>query len=430
MRDPSSGPVPGAVRRRAPERRRHRGRSPAGAPRLRASASVLLLVVAWFCSAGCHTPRHRFVIGIFGASTTNDLPILAQAGFSVVIGPAASAYLDVAHRNHLGVLASPGTSAGGGPPDGLHAARLVRDFDRHPALWGWSLADEPELNRVPPEDLRRTRDLLRFAGAHKPVTAIFWNAYLARPYLDLPDVLLLDRYPIPRLPLADFPKHLQLARLAAGHRPLHAVLQAFDWGAFEAPSATDAQAPRPPTAAELRAMAYLALVHDAQGIFFYTYRAPNWSLAENPETWEAVRQLTAEIRLFEPLFAAPRRRTQLALRQPTTTTTARNEALDPVVQAAWVEVATGSDLVPAGEYLVAVNTIAQPVRWRFRTPPGWGPEIPVFNDPATRSLRAGPGGFTDHLPAFGVVVYGPVPTARTPAARSRGRPPSVTESVP
>ena len=396
---------------------------------------------------GCRTPEPRFPIGLFGGARIEELPVIAEAGFDLVTGPATPEFLEAARNARLSVLAPPGTTATPGGFDAETASRTVRQFDAHPALRGWLLADEPELSLIPPSALRRAREVLRRAGAHKPVAVTFWNGYLARDYARIPDVLLIDRYPIPRLPLADFAKHLQLARLAADpDRPLFAVVQAFDWAElpvtppYPGRPGVPAEPLRPPDTRELRAMAYLALVHHAHGLFFYAWRTGRWELSEHPETWTAVREIAAEIRLFEPLFTARRLWLPSTWTSPDRTAL-RNEALDPSVQACLVEVRHGNDLIPPGSYLVAVNTLDRPVPWRFRAPPGWAGDLGVLHDLGTlrplRPTRSGKSNppapaadqYQDRIPGFGVRVYFPraaeetLPRGRGDGAGMGERPP-------
>ncbi len=379
-----------------------------GPPRVGPSLVPLLLALLL---TGCHAPRPRFVVGLFGAPPTDALPELARTGFSVVVGHPSPDYLSAAARNGLQVLASPDAFPPAADPTdsgARRAARATRAIDRHSALWAWYLADEPELHRVPPVELERSRAALRRASAHKPVVLAFYNGYLARDYAHLADAFLINRYPIPRLPLADFAKHVQLARLSAGpDRPLYPVLQAFDWAVLEPAPAAPLSAPsRPPTRAELRAMTWLALVHGAQGVFFYSYRSDPWHLPDHPETWADVQDVVREIRLFEPLFAARRAWLPYTARFPNPDDP-RNEALDPSIQAALLHVgdAAGNDFVPPGRYLVAVNTLDRPVAWRFQPPPGWPADLVAFHE--LRGFRARNGWISDVLPPFGVRVYLP-----------------------
>jgi len=376
------------------------------APVLQALAVALLGL-----ATGCQSlPRHTFPIGIFGAANPGDLPTVAAAGFNVVAGPATQAYLDAAHHHGLSVLARPGTSADAAPFDCDQARTTVRRFDGHPALWAWNLSDEPDLHRIPPAILAAARGCLTEAGARKPTALVLFNGREADQYAGLTDRLLLDRYPVPWLPIADLPKHLRLARFAAGGRqPVYAVVQAFDWaGAPE--QIPQASGFRPPDAAEIRAMTFLALVEGARGIFYYAYRDGRWDLEQHPETWAAVRDAVREIHQLEPLFRDVPAWRSFQIHYPDPRQQ-RNEALDPSVQAALFDAGSGGvDLAP-GAYLVAVNSTRNPVTWQFRWPQtgtGFG-ELQVRG--ADQPLRPNQGWYSLRFEPLGVRVVGPLPSS-------------------
>lgn len=75
--------------------------------------------------------------------------------------------MDAAARLGLGVIASPGSSAGSSF-DAAKVRETVRRWDRHPALSGWYLIDEPDLNEVPAEQVALARDTVKSAGAQNP----------------------------------------------------------------------------------------------------------------------------------------------------------------------------------------------------------------------------------------------------------------------
>lgn len=350
--------------------------------------------------AGCRSPSRNavFPIGIFGASQPADLREVRAAGFNWVVGSAAPDFLEAAAREGLVVLAQP---AGLGV-SGIPAA------DRNPALGCWYVADEPDMARHPPaEVVARIRELRR-AGARKPTVLTLWGGREADQYGRLADWLMIDRYPVPWLPLADFPKHLRLGRYAAGPgRPLIPVLQAFDWKAF--PKQFPARPGlRPPDHAELRAMAFLSLLEGARGLMFYTYRSGedrSWELRDHPETWDAVLRVVREVRDLEPLFLGMPgwRDFEVGYEDASGQW---NEALDPAIQAASIRVRHGTPSVPAGQYLVAVNTTAREIGWRFRWRKG-GPEQ-LEERLSGRSLAPAPQWFADRLGPYDVRVYGPV----------------------
>ena len=59
-----------------------------------------------------------YPIGLYSVGSETNLTEIADAGFSLVTGPAKRRFLDAANANGIGVIASPGSSAGaeGGPP--------------------------------------------------------------------------------------------------------------------------------------------------------------------------------------------------------------------------------------------------------------------------------------------------------------------------
>ena len=203
-------------------------------------------------AGGCaHLHREPIPLGIYSVPQS-DLQTVASAGFNLVTGPATQAYLDAAKGLGLRVLAAPGTTAGTAF-NADEARWVVSRFDQHASLWAWYLADEPDLNGVSPPDVRRAHRFLKNAGARKPTALVLFQGGEAQNYGDIADITMIDRYPIPWLPLANFPQHVRMARLGVRkNRPLIAVVQAFDWSYYPKllPGQKDL---RPPTYAELRA---------------------------------------------------------------------------------------------------------------------------------------------------------------------------------
>ena len=99
--------------------------------------------------AGCGTaPKSPLSLGLYGVPK-EAMPEVKAAGFDVLYGSATSEYLDAARRADLKVLATSSVLARGA----TRAAVLdqLEKYDRHPALWGWYLIDEPDMHDVPPE---------------------------------------------------------------------------------------------------------------------------------------------------------------------------------------------------------------------------------------------------------------------------------------
>lgn len=363
------------------------------------SVSVLG-ALALFVWAGCrnHPQPSAYPVGIFGVTATADLREVRRAGFNVVVGPGSPEFLDAAVRENLVVLAR---------AEGLGDSRIFL-ADRHPGLWSWYVVDEPDMARLPPSEVEtRVRDLRR-AGARKPTALTLWGGREADRYGRLADWLIVDRYPVPWMPLGDFPKHLRLGRFAAGpDRPVLAALQAFDWSAFPR-HFPPRPGLRPPTREELRAMAFLSLLEGARGLLFYTYAAagdPGWNLRAQPETWEAVLAVVRDVREFEPLFLGTPEWRDFEVRYPDPSTQ-WNEVFDPAIQAAPVRITTGSARLPAGRYVLAVNTTSREIRWRFRSQ-GSRPS-PWVELGTGRVLIPGPTAWIeDRFEPYAVRIYGP-----------------------
>ena len=112
---------------------------------------LLAAVLLALGSAGCRLPRSSaYPIGLYSVGSETNLAEIADVGFSLVAGPAHRGFLDAAKANGIGVMASPGSSAG----EHFNAAKVrstVTKLDWHPALWSWYLIDEPDMQRVSAE---------------------------------------------------------------------------------------------------------------------------------------------------------------------------------------------------------------------------------------------------------------------------------------
>jgi hypothetical protein len=364
--------------------------------------------------SGCVSPVPRtYPIGLYSVPS-DELENVSAAGVSVVAGTLTKSYLDRAQTAKVQVLGAPGTFAG--PQFNAPAARsAVRAFDSHPALWGWYVIDEPDLNRIAPEEVVRAHRYLKSVGARKPTALALFQGSQAFYYAHLTDILMIDRYPIPWLPLANFPQHVRMSRLALGpEKPLIAIIQAFDWSYFaeHLPREKDL---RLPTGAEMRCMAYCALAQRANGIFFYAFATGRWKIKDHPETWTALQGIIGEIRRREPLFQAqhqwwPYRHTFREYERRF------NRALESSISIAWLKVARGSASVPAGNYALAVNTTPETLGYKFTFPQtatdkkgkqkrSLPAAVEVFEE--HRKVEITEGWVEDEFGPYAIHVYGP-----------------------
>lgn len=386
---------------------------------------LLLLAVA-----GCTAPKSTtlksnassfFPLGIYGVGETNDLSTVKQAGFNLVTGPVSGDYLDAAGRAGLKVLGSPGTSAG--PAfDPAAARQTVSRFDAHPALWGWYLVDEPDLNWISPDDVRQANSYLKSLHPRKPTALVLYQGSSGLDYANIADLTMIDRYPIPWAPLASFGQHVRMARLAVGKQPpLIAVIQAFDWSKYpeNLPGEKDL---RPPTYEEIRCMTYSALAERATGLFYYIFKDSRWSITEHPATWSALQQVVREVNDRLPLFQAEHlwwpkdhEYAEPSLRF--------NAALASSITPVLLRVRQGNAQVSAGDYLLTVNTTphfhvysvtlpftSDAARPTHALPPA---KIPVLGE--DRFLTVQKGWISDAYEPYSIHIYGPLPAPASSA---------------
>lgn len=367
--------------------------------------TVVCLVALLLPSAGCrHSHQEIYPIGIYSVNSTNDFPTVRSAGFNVVTTVLDERHLSSAQAHGVRILARPWTSAGK-QFNAERARHAVRAFDRHPALWAWYLVDEPDLHGISPVAVRNAHRFIKSLRATKPTSLVIFQGSTALEYANIADIMMIDRYPIPWLPLANFPQHVRMARLALGpNKPLIAVIQAFDWSAYPdlLPGRTKL---RFPTYAELRCMTYCALVRQANGLFYYCYDDGRWRLYEHVELWRSLTNVVAEVKAKLPLFEADH------LWWPYDhdfgdPANAFNAALESSVTPALLRVKKGNTTVAAGDYVLAVNTTDRTHQYRFRLPGQGADAVEVLGENRTRPITKG--WVQDEFGPFAVHVYGPL----------------------
>lgn len=355
---------------------------------------------------GCrHTQPSFYPVGIYGVRGTNELAAVRNAGFNTVAGTAEKNYLDFADRVGLKVLAAPGTSAG--PRFSAdRAQKTVAQFDRHPALWAWYLIDEPDLHGVSPGDVRYAHLFVKRLGARKPTALVLYQGGESEHYANIADITMLDRYPIPWLPLANFPQHLRMARLAVPKgEPLIAVIQAFDWSYY--PKLRPSDVPmRPPTYEELRCMTYCALARGVTGLFYYCFADGSWDQRDHPIVWNDLQKVVGEVQERLPLFQAEHLWWPFVHQFPGHPSGGFNSALESSVISTLVQVSQGNAAVPAGKYVISVNNTGAPLTYRITLPRPQSSNVPVLGE--NRTTPVIDGWLEDRFAPFAVHIYGPL----------------------
>ena len=381
------------------------------AQRLQLDQALGLLAAAVLAlgTAGCRVTRpDAYPIGLYSVGSVTNLAEIADAGFSLVAGPARRGFLDAAKANGIGVMASPGSTAGAH----FNAAKVrstVAKLDGHPALWSWYLIDEPDMHSVSPEKVKAAHRFVKRLGATKPTSLVLYQGDSAKWYGDIADITMVDRYPVPWLPLANFSQHIHKTRLATNEeRPLIAVIQSFDWTAHQSMLPGEENL-RPPTERELRSMTYSSLARGANGIFYYSYADMRLKERKYPELWESLKRVVGEVRRREALFAAEHVWWPKA-HHFENQDTRFNAALEASVQSVLLQVKRDDGLLPPGHYILAVNTTSLPHTYRFRLPWETTGQVPVLEE--GRHATTDGSWVVDRYAPFAVHVYGPLPAGK------------------
>jgi hypothetical protein len=184
------------------------------------------------------------------------------------------------------------------------ALSVVRTFQSHPAVWGFSLTDErPES----PADVATWRPILADRSAkikaitNKPTMSVLvgWNdgdqgarRKLFQSIAGVSDVLAPDYYPIPFMPVGYIDT---LVRDAAAYKETWFIEQVFSWSSYPdtiADLGYPASGSRMPTAAEMLSMARAAQSAGAKNLMLYSY----FDIQNNPEQLNRVRQVVQQLK--------------------------------------------------------------------------------------------------------------------------------------
>jgi len=166
-------------------------------------------------------------------------------------------------------------------------------YKDHPGALAWNPGDEPTIHGTTAEEMYSRYDRFKQVDPNHLVYTVICRPSEYRNYARGTDVLAPDPYPVPNRPVTDVYRLLKSASEEAARydTSLWGVLQCFGgYGGWK----------RPPTAQELRAMTYLALLAPVKGIIYYTYGDGGWVVTDHPEQWEASKALVPEIKRLAP----------------------------------------------------------------------------------------------------------------------------------
>jgi hypothetical protein len=306
-----------------------------------------------------------FPVGIFGAKP-EDLPEILAAGFNTAQSYDSRA--DVI-REMAAISARLGLKFLPHCPS--YEADISRELGEKPELLGFYIEDEPEGRSVPPEKLQTLKDSLK--GDHPGVlTAVaMLRPQMVAAYREASDVFLIDPYPVPNMPMTWLADSLEEAARHVTPERLWAVVQAFGGEKWAAQGW-----PRPPTYLEMRCLTYLAVVHGAHGLFYFSYP----EVRSQTASWEGLRKIVSELRRLGTWLVVPDapKSLQLEMTSPFKTDFSGRPAVHYCLKSRGTM-----------HLLMLVNVIDRPVSFFLHGFPPHLPWITEFSQPRKSVLQDG-----------------------------------------
>jgi outer membrane protein assembly factor BamB len=344
--------------------------------------------------------KPAFGYGMYNMDTAKHIAALAPS-FNVAVGAGDDAYWKAAADQRLLVITYLGGEAMEDFGNLLVNADRIEKLSREPALLAWYVADEPSLRGVSVATMKRLCDAVKILDPYHPTLICDGSPNGGWEYNAACDLPMPASYPlwkgIPVIEVADC-----LDRNVAAvkdQKPIWFVIQAFT-----------GRGVRLPTAAEERSMTYLAIIHGARGLTYFTYREPEAPLPGDnffmisqsaPETWKAMLDLAREIKTLEPVLTVPQRRLEIVEKE--------EFRLDTCV------IAT-ADAV----WILAASPLQGKTHWRLAPKELAGKSGAATLPFENRSLAFANGAFEDDFESLGVHVYRIPSPAPSPSAKPGG----------
>jgi hypothetical protein len=257
----------------------------------------------------------------------------------------------------------------------------VNRLKNHPGLIGWDLADEPEANGVPVDEVRRAADLIRKTDPNHVVMVNLCREVELANYGGISDLASYDSYPFQFTDLTVQHRWNQKIKATTPNKPLLSCLQT--WGDIGRGM---------PTPAQLRAETYYCICDGMTMFHYYSWTEGNPAfgfMSNDSELASCVKVLNCEMFQLQPFFFQG---------TPVKATVTGNGA-------GAADLACLAKQVGDHVEIVVVNPTTKPVE-QLRVVVADHPIISAVsrfdND---RQPTIADGAIIDRLPAYGVVVY-------------------------
>ena len=245
----------------------------------------------------------EFPLCLYSVSNPADLKIIKKAGFSCIQtyqkDPATlEALAKEAKKRGLKVVFYPNKVLG---------TEYQQKAQQWPVL-AWYLVDEPDVHHWSRERVLEAHQQTKDAFAHHPTALVIGQGKTATSFYDIPDIMMMDWYPVPHLPLTSFGDNVRyvkegLAKTNMQEHPIWGVVQIFDWKNFKQYRPDHDRIGRFPTVEEIRFMSYDGIINGATGLFYFTFNHQGKPLPQSaPQYWKRVQTVTKELAKFKKII--------------------------------------------------------------------------------------------------------------------------------
>ena len=184
--------------------------------------------------------------------------------------------------------------------------KTLNNFKEHPLLIGWYINDE-----FPPCRNNYTRNkTLTFhqLDPDHPTLSVLDKPDKIHPFMNSTDIMGFDVYPVGQTKSSKirevYDKLSNQYNILMKAKPMWAVIQIFDWGAYRKNKGYSSYTIQPPTLQEMRSMAWQGLASGAKGILLYAFHQMyivNDTTPFEPR-WKDVIEFTNEIWKYKDII--------------------------------------------------------------------------------------------------------------------------------
>jgi hypothetical protein len=331
-----------------------------------------------------------FPMGLHYLSDEDQFTALSEAGFNTLILPSR-----LAGMNRVQALAQSGLRVviSSSSLESSFWRTMQEKFVRSPEVIGWYVLHKPatQMPPVAPEMMLDLGQRIAVLDPARPVLLAEASVSHLVDYVPACDVLMPWTEPEPPGDLRSVDVMLREAMAAAGgHKPVWPMLpltgMAYSTDVRLDPKTTG----RPPTPAEYRCMAFLALARGANGLFAHGHLVPAarnqraYHVAvDAPPLWEMAQTVAAQVRIIAPilLYGEP---VEITGDSP--------------------QVALRALRYREGTYILAANISAEASPLTFRVPSLTSPELQLAFD-NRRLVSPQAGLYSEVLEPHGVRLY-------------------------